>query len=222
MSNIYLRRAYPNELYHWGIKGQRWGVRRFQNPDGSLTPEGRKRYLNESGLMTRRGRKDSSKSEDIKAAIKNEQMRNSPYSDYKKEGFKDTTPDLQRVSNVKKEIKIGDRDAVVGTTLKSGSKDNVTMAEMNRFIKNISANDSRIYSQVLNNVNQFDTGIGLTRKPPTPSKPDDFRITKSGPNAKLIGECSCDIKDVDGEYFGHLAIRFDPENGKLTKMSFNV
>lgn len=33
-----------NELYHWGIKGQRWGVRRYQNPDGSLTPAGKKRY----------------------------------------------------------------------------------------------------------------------------------------------------------------------------------
>ena len=31
------------ELYHHGIKGQKWGVRRFQNKDGSLTPAGRKR-----------------------------------------------------------------------------------------------------------------------------------------------------------------------------------
>lgn len=29
---------------HHGIKGQKWGVRRFQNPDGSLTSEGVKRY----------------------------------------------------------------------------------------------------------------------------------------------------------------------------------
>lgn len=33
-----------NELYHFGIKGQKWGVRRYQNEDGSLTSEGRKRY----------------------------------------------------------------------------------------------------------------------------------------------------------------------------------
>ena len=32
------------ELYHHGIKDQKWGVRRFQNPDGSLTEEGRLRY----------------------------------------------------------------------------------------------------------------------------------------------------------------------------------
>lgn len=31
-------------LAHHGIKGQKWGIRRFQNPDGSLTPEGKKRY----------------------------------------------------------------------------------------------------------------------------------------------------------------------------------
>lgn len=36
---------YPNELYHHGIKGQKWGVRRFQNKDGSLTNKGKKRYL---------------------------------------------------------------------------------------------------------------------------------------------------------------------------------
>lgn len=32
------------ELYHSGILGMRWGIRRFQRKDGSLTPEGRKRY----------------------------------------------------------------------------------------------------------------------------------------------------------------------------------
>jgi len=31
-------------LEHFGIKGQKWGVRRYENPDGTLTPEGQKRY----------------------------------------------------------------------------------------------------------------------------------------------------------------------------------
>ena len=38
-----------NELQHWGIKGMKWGVRRYQNADGSLTAAGRKRYSDYDG-----------------------------------------------------------------------------------------------------------------------------------------------------------------------------
>lgn len=37
-----------NELYHYGIKGQKWGRRRYQNEDGSLTPAGKQRYSDAS------------------------------------------------------------------------------------------------------------------------------------------------------------------------------
>lgn len=40
---------YSTELYHHGIKGQKWGRRRFQNKDGSLTPEGKRRYDDSPG-----------------------------------------------------------------------------------------------------------------------------------------------------------------------------
>lgn len=33
-----------DEIKHHGIKGQKWGVRRYQNEDGSLTNAGKKRY----------------------------------------------------------------------------------------------------------------------------------------------------------------------------------
>lgn len=33
-----------NELQHHGIKGQKWGVRRYQNKDGALTTAGKKRF----------------------------------------------------------------------------------------------------------------------------------------------------------------------------------
>lgn len=39
------------ELLHYGIKGMKWGVRRYQNPDGSLTNAGKKRYADNSNVV---------------------------------------------------------------------------------------------------------------------------------------------------------------------------
>ena len=36
--------SYENYLAHYGVKGQKWGVRRYQNEDGTLTEEGKARY----------------------------------------------------------------------------------------------------------------------------------------------------------------------------------
>lgn len=47
-----------SELYHHGIKGMRWGIRRYQNADGTLTPEGKRRYFNPDGSLTREGQKN--------------------------------------------------------------------------------------------------------------------------------------------------------------------
>lgn len=38
--HMYFRQQEKNALMHHGIKGQKWGVRRYQNEDGSLTSEG--------------------------------------------------------------------------------------------------------------------------------------------------------------------------------------
>ena len=44
-----------NELYHHGIKGQKWGIRRYQFADGSVTPAGAKRYYsNQNGSTVKR------------------------------------------------------------------------------------------------------------------------------------------------------------------------
>lgn len=48
-------------LEHHGIKGQKWGVRRYQNEDGTLTEEGKKRYGSESDGEKKKGLSDGAK-----------------------------------------------------------------------------------------------------------------------------------------------------------------
>ena len=68
-----------NDLQHHGIRGMKWGVRRYQNTDGSLTPAGRKRYSDYDGgkdspvrktIPVGGGKRKSSSVEDYQNAIK--------------------------------------------------------------------------------------------------------------------------------------------------------
>lgn len=48
-----------DELYHHGIKGMKWGVRRFQRKDGSLTSAGKKRYLDDPSVKSSKAKMES-------------------------------------------------------------------------------------------------------------------------------------------------------------------
>ncbi|MBO4703969.1 MAG: hypothetical protein J5617_04000 [Bacilli bacterium] len=50
----FVHSEYGEDIEHWGIKGQKWGVRRWQYEDGSLTPEGREHY----GRISEKGQQE--------------------------------------------------------------------------------------------------------------------------------------------------------------------
>lgn len=58
-----------HELYHWGIKGQKWGIRRYQNPDGSLTEEGKARYGGDSYDKLSQNQKDRYNADKTKSEV---------------------------------------------------------------------------------------------------------------------------------------------------------
>ena len=78
-----------NELWHSGIKGQKWGIRRFQNPDGTLTELGKQRYsqkiqkLQEKFLKKESKIKNKKKAAEENARLRRKAILNSPSLLYK-------------------------------------------------------------------------------------------------------------------------------------------
>ena len=65
-----------DELYHHGIKGQKWGVRRWQNADGTFNEAGKKRYFGDGGSAGGTARRALAKVYDINAKFYSKNGRN--------------------------------------------------------------------------------------------------------------------------------------------------
>lgn len=71
-------RTPPNELRHYGIKGQSWGKRRFQNEDGTWTSEGQERYSTDTDGEYGESGGESQKERDTRVERKRKQKPKKP------------------------------------------------------------------------------------------------------------------------------------------------
>lgn len=113
MRNVFEYYKEDDYLAHHGIKGQKWGIRRFQNADGSLTAEGQKRY-NQKGAKGIRGfdekayeqysRSEKRKMRQNRSDTDNEQELRSAYKTWEKENFDENGSEEKQMVSLFKEI----------------------------------------------------------------------------------------------------------------------
>ena len=103
-----------NELTHWGIKGMKWGVRRYQNKNGSLTALGRKRRRNENS-----GESEKNTEETVEERRKRILNSTDAKEIYKNRDILSTAEINERINRIDTEAKLASR--IVEESKKTGA-----------------------------------------------------------------------------------------------------
>lgn len=233
MNNIYLRHAYPNELYHHGILGQKWGIRRYQNPDGSLTPAGKKRYYKADGTLTRKGRKEYGEQHATlmkqRAAEESKRKADEAFkgtlsgksiNELKSKGFKED-PDVSDSDSVylTKKVNTANGKVKISAMFRPDHEDPVNENDINMTINALNKHAPACTRQMEQYLNTM-----LTRPGMEPYKDIGMRLGKiescyvaKFDNGSRLADVTAPIFDKDHNFRGFLSVEMDPKTGKRSQ-----
>lgn len=178
-----------NELYHWGIKGMRWGQRRYQNKDGSLTPAGQKRYNKELEKLNKEKAKLDEKAKVAKTKAKTQAKL-------------DKLDELKKQNEAQKKALKGKADD------DKKSKEETLEEKRERLLKSVDAKEIYSGKDVLTDVeiqariNRIDLEKRLADRIEQQKTGMDYLNEKMDRAATTIGKATNLYKKVDDAYSG--------------------
>lgn len=142
-------------LAHFGIKGQKWGVRRYQNPDGTYTDAGRKRY----GFKSRRKKEKTYKSKEEAIEARDLKYINKHKSEYSTKELNDL---MNRINTEQRLSDMANQDNKFKKNIKKITKSNafktaatISIAALlitgHNFFEWLNASDNEILNPELKN-----------------------------------------------------------------------
>lgn len=157
MSEYYFTGS-PDYLEHHGILGMKWGVRRFQNPDGSLTPEGRARY---GDVLTKKQMKNYIREYNLRTGSNKEINKNTVFKtpngmyDYKGRKLRNADVEVENPTEEKKtssESKPGDKKRMTDDELRAANERMRLEEEYLKHIANLNPKKVSLGQQFTNNL----------------------------------------------------------------------
>ena len=131
---------YRNYLEHHGIPGMRWGVRRYQNKDGSLTSSGKKHYSSEAKVARKAEKAEAKTAKRREKILNNPKLLKKHFNEYSEKEINDALrkfDQMQRLDSHAKNRKTAGKvikalgaTVAVGQTVKNG-------IEVYKYFKNL-------------------------------------------------------------------------------------